>query len=330
VTQDPNRVTIAFDADAVDAIIPAITTPGLAPIVQAIRALDPVTVAIELGPRFSGFRASTQNMDGMTRLVIDLTGPTPMETAAPPPPPPPPAPAVDLPVFGQPVAVIRTIVIDPGHGGDDVGTAGIQGTLEKNVTLAVARRLKTALEGRLGARVLLTRDDDRPVTLEERTAMANNNKADLFLSLHANGSPRPGTLGASIYVASFSQIDRAEAALVPTRVPVFGGGSRDIELVPWALAQIRHVNQSTELARILQRELESRVPLDLRPLEQAPLRVLESANMPAALIEMGYLTNPDQERQLAGGEFQAMLVQGVVDGVLRFRDFLSGSGSDRE
>jgi N-acetylmuramoyl-L-alanine amidase len=181
----------------------------------------------------------------------------------------------------------------------------------------------------LGARVLLTRDEDREVPVDERTSMANNNKADLFLSVHANGSLRPTTAGASIYVAAFSESDRAEAALAPVRVPIFGGGVRDIELVPWDLAQIRHVNQSTELARIIRRELENRVPLDPRPLEQAPFRVLESANMPAALIELGYLTNPDQERQLAGGEFQATVVQGIADAVLRFRDLLAGNGGDR-
>jgi N-acetylmuramoyl-L-alanine amidase len=193
----------------------------------------------------------------------------------------------------------------------------------------VGRRLKAVLENRLGARVLLTRDEDREVPVDERTSMANNNKADLFLSVHANGSLRPTTVGASIYVAAFSESDRAEAALAPVRVPIFGGGVRDIELVPWDLAQIRHVNQSTELARIIRRELENRVPLDPRPLEQAPFRVLESANMPAALIELGYLTNPDQERQLAGGEFQATVVQGIADAVLRFRDLLAGNGGDR-
>jgi N-acetylmuramoyl-L-alanine amidase len=232
-------------------------------------------------------------------------------------------------VFGQ-TATIRTIVIDPGHGGDDLGTRGVDGTLEKDLTLAIARRVKASLEASLGARVLLTRDDDRRVALDDRTAVANNNKADLFLSLHANGSFRPGATGASIFTAAFSDAERAEAALAPVRVPIFGGGLRDIELVPWDLAQIRHVDQSNELARILQRELENRVPLDARPVDRAPFRVLESANMPAALIEIGYLTNPDQEKQIAAPGFQSTFVQAVADAVLRFRDYLAaGSGADR-
>ena len=328
VTQENARISIKFDADALDAVIPPVQAQGLAAIVQAIRAADAATVAIELGPRFAGFRASTQQVDTSTRLVLDLLASIQTETAAPPPAAPPP-PAGELPVFGLP-ATIRTIVIDAGHGGDDEGTKGVDGTSEKDVTLAVARRLRAVLENRLGARVLLTREDDRSVPLDERTAVANNNKADLFLSLHANGSLRPSTSGASIYVAAFTDADRSQAALAPARVPIFGGGSRDIELVPWNLAQIRHVDQSAELARILRREFENRVPLGTRPIEQAPFRVLESANMPAALIEMGYLTNVEQEKQLAGAEFQTAFVQAVADAVARFRDFLStGNGGDR-
>ena len=103
-------------------------------------------------------------------------------------------------------------------------------------------------------RVLLTRDEDRRVPLDERTAVANNNKADLFISLHANASMRPEASGASIYVAAFDESARASARHAPERVTVFGGGLRDIELVLWDLAQIRHVDQSIEFARILEQE----------------------------------------------------------------------------
>ena len=157
--------------------------------------------AVDLGPRFSGFRAATQQIDTSTRLVIDLLGQ--VETAASPPAPPPSPPA-DLPGAGRDTASIRTIVIDPGHGGKDAGVKGAEGALEKELTLVIARRAKAAIESRLGIRVLLTREDDRSVPLEERTAVANNNKADLFLSLHVNGSLRTSTRGASIYVAAFS------------------------------------------------------------------------------------------------------------------------------
>jgi N-acetylmuramoyl-L-alanine amidase len=259
--------------------------------------------------------------------VIDFAAAaTDTATAAPPPPSLPPA---DLPLFGQPVSAIRTIAIDPGHGGEDQGTAGAAGLTEKELTLAVARRLKGAIEGRLGVRVLLTRDEDRRVPLDERTAVANNNKADLFISLHANASMRPTASGASIYVAAFDESARASARHAPERVTVFGGGLRDIELVLWDLAQIRHVDHSVEFARILEQEFGGRVPLAPRPLERAPFRVLESANMPAVMIEMGYLTNGAQEKQLADPGFQNAFAQAVYDAVLKFRDYLTAQGGER-
>jgi len=335
VTQESGRMTIRFDADALDAAIPAVQGQGLVALVSAIRTADAATIAIELGPRFSGFRASTENINASTRLVIDFSSPVPADTSAPPAPATPgvpanaPAPTGDLPVFGQQAPVIRTVVLDPGHGGQDTGVIGSGGTAEKDITLAMARRLRAALEGRLGVRVILTREEDRSIALDDRVATANNNKADLFLSLHVNGSFRPATRGAAIYVAQFTDADKSVAALAHARVPLFGGGLRDIELVPWSLAQIRHVDQSLTLARILQKEFETRVALSTRSIEQAPLRVLESANMPAALIEMGYLTNTEQEKQLAGGDFQSAIVASVADAVSRFRDYLSGIGVDR-
>ncbi len=158
--------------------------------------------------------------------------------------------------------------------------------------------------------MLLTRDDDRRVPIDDRTAMANNNKSDLFISLHANASFRPALAGGSIYSAAFEPgAAQAARALAPERVPAIGGGSRDIEFVPWEFAQTAHLEESDALAKLLEAQLHDRVPLAARPVDSAPLRVLESANMPAILIEIGYLTNPDQERQLASAEFQNPFVQ---------------------
>ncbi len=200
--------------------------------------------------------------------------------------------------------------------GNDEGARGAEGTLEKNLTLAVARRLKNAVEGRLGIRVLLTRDEDRAVPIDERSAIANNSKADLFISLHANAAMRAGPNGASVHVAAFADVEDARASLAPERVPAFGGTLRDIELVPWNLAQIRYLEQSTVIAGIIEQALTGRVKLDGRSPVPAPYRVLESANMPAVLIEMGYLTNPDQEKAMAGAEFQNALVQAIIDGIV--------------
>src|SRR4029079_17821506 len=143
-----------------------------------------------------------------TEAPAPQPGAPPGQPVAPPNPEGPP-PLLDLPPAGG----LRAIVIDPGHGGDDTGAKGAQGTLEKNVTLTVARRLKAALEARLGVRVLLTRDGDQAVAPDQRAALANNNKADLFISLHANASLRPGVSGVEVFYLSLEGYDeRAQRA----------------------------------------------------------------------------------------------------------------------
>jgi N-acetylmuramoyl-L-alanine amidase len=332
ITQENDRLTIKFDADALDASTPPLPAQGAQSLVQAVRLVDSTTMAVDLGSRFAGFKATSVPVETtIMRQVIDVlaaqteTPAAPIPTTAAPPPPPPP----DLPPsFGQITFAIRTVAIDPGHGGDDEGARGAGGVKEKDLTLAVARRAKGIIEARLGIRVLLTRDDDRNVPIDERTAVANNNKADLFISLHANASMRPATAGAAIFCAAFDR-DAAQASTAggADRVPTFGGGSRDIELVLWDLAQTRHLDQSTAFADLLEQELHNRVPLVAHPVDRVPLRVLESANMPAVLIEMGYLTNPDQEKLIGGDAFQNALVQGLYDAIVKYRDSLVPAGT---
>jgi len=329
VSQDNQRILVKFDADALD-ITGALPAPGPQAPVQNVHQIDQTTLACDLGPRFAGFKATAQPLDNGMRQVIDLLAPT--ETAATPPtaqPAPPAAPPELPPAFGSSTtSAIRTIAIDPGHGGDDDGARSASGTKEKDIVLSVARRSKAAIEARLGIRVLLTRDDDKNVALEDRAAVANNNKADLFVSLHANASLRRTTAGATIFFARFDK--DALAAAPPAegdRVPTFGGGLRDIELVPWDLAQTRHLDQSTAFATMLQEQLAQKIPLAAKAVDGAPLRVLESANMPAVLVELGYVTNADQEKLLTSDPFQNTFVQALYDAVVRFRDSLTAGGT---
>lgn len=323
VTQEAEHLSIKFDADALDAPNPPLPSPSSPGLILSVRIVDATTMAVDLGPRVAGFKATSQPVDTTMRLVIDLVA-AQTDAAAPAPPPPPP----DLPpAFGQPVSTFRTIAIDPGHGGDDEGVKSADGSKEKDLTLAIARRVKSVIEARLGLRVLLTRDDDRSVPVDERTSVANNNKADLFISLHANGSMRPATAGAAIYVAAFDKDAAQASAGGGERVPTFGGGSREIELVPWDLAQTRHLDESAVFADLLERAFHDRVTLAARPIDRAPLRVLESANMPAVLVELGYLTNPEQAKLLAGDGFQNSVVQAFFDAIVKFRDTLPAGGT---
>jgi N-acetylmuramoyl-L-alanine amidase len=172
-------------------------------------------------------------------------------------------------------------------------------------------------------RALLTRDGDDTIGLEQRAAVANNNKADLFVSLHANASVRPGASGAEIFYLSLDEYgDRARAIArgASETLPVVGGGVRDIEVIPWEMAQVRYIDQSGALAQAVEAAFRTRVAIGARAVQQAPFRVLVGANMPAVLVEMGFLTNPGEERQLTTAGYQDAIVQALVDAVVRFRD----------
>jgi N-acetylmuramoyl-L-alanine amidase len=303
VAREGNRLLVRFDAAAIDSR----GAVGLAPEFVTSARTEGSTLVFDLGPSAVSYQTAPDR--DPTQLVIDL-----MPTQTPPTspnPPPQEAPILDL----QPPGTIRTIVIDPGHGGEDEGARGPKGLKEKDLTLQVAQRLKATIESRLGLRVLLTRESDDNVPYDRRTALANNNKADVFFSLHANASLRPDVRGAqvlSLAVADYAaRLGAAGGRGAP--VPALGGGTRMIEAVPWDLAQVPFASRSGALGSALVRHLaERRVPLHAKPAAQMPLRVLVGANMPALLIEMGFLTNADDERALAGGELQSAIVEALM------------------
>lgn len=194
--------------------------------------------------------------------------------------------------------------------------------VEKQLTLDIARRIKTQAESRLGVRVVLTRDDDRTVSADERAAIANNSKAGLFLSLHFNAALVPSASGAQVYYQALDRegeeaLKTSEAEAV--KVPGTGGTVRAIDLIRWDMAQARHIEQSAALAGILGEQLRAHVPMAARPIHQAPMRALVGVDMPAALIELAYLTNPTQAKDVSSADFQASIAQVVSDAVVQFR-----------
>jgi N-acetylmuramoyl-L-alanine amidase len=270
----------------------------------------------------------------VTRIVVEVPAANaPAETAAPPAATPPnaaatPPPAAEAPpVLTTPRGGIQTIVIDPGHGGGDAGVRGRAGVEEKAVTLAVAQALRGMIEARLGIRVILTREDDRAVGADERAALANNSKADLFLSLHANAAPSAAVSGAEVFHLRLDEAGeeaRRSAQADSVALPVLGGANRTIEIVRWDLAQVRHVESSGVLAAMIAEELRGRVSMGPRPQQQAPLRVLVGANMPAALVEMAYLSNAEQEKVAASEAYQGLVAQALYEAVVRFRAYADG------
>jgi N-acetylmuramoyl-L-alanine amidase len=324
VNAQPGRLIVQFDADALDLSIPLVPQQGF---VSAITPGDtPSTVAITLGPRYATHRVSTSQSDAASgRLTIEFL---PSTTEAAPTPAPAPAPAPDtrlvIPTQG-PSSGLRTVVIDPGHGGEELGTQGEKGTLEKEITLSVARRLRTLIEARLGLKVYLTREDDRTVALDDRSAFANSHHADVLLSIHANWAVRPALKGAEVYYLTVERADaeaRKKADDAATTLPALGGGSRAIDLILWETAQARYLEQSATLAGFIEQSLRGKVEMSPRAVQQLPLRVLVGANMPAALVEIGYLSNGDQETQLTTAAYQDQVAQALLDALIKFRDFI--------
>ncbi len=204
---------------------------------------------------------------------------------------------------------LRVIVIDPGHGGMDTGATG-PGVNEKDLTLTLARKLRMALQTRLGATVLLTRDSDTALDNEARSAVANNNQANLFISLHIGYSPNKIEAGSSIFVM------KEDFGDVYAATPV----SRDQLFLPWYLGYRSSQRTSAQDAKILQEQLSKAIPGWQFPVRTAPLAVLSSAAMPSLVLEIGNLNNPVNAQTLMDTAFQNRLVGTILDAVQRFSE----------
>lgn len=230
--------------------------------------------------------------------------------------------AAQQPPDGEPA--LDLVVIDPGHGGPDYGARGPSGVLEKDVVLEVSKRLGPALE-REGFRVLYTREADAFVSLPERTELANRARAGLYLSIHANASSDPGVRGAETYFLSLNASDEEarQVALTENRVfdrPDAAADSGDlVGSILGDLIRTDHLRASSDVAAAIQRQLE-RLPGESRGVKQAPFVVLMGVNMPAALLEIGFLTHADEERNLSDARHQAAIAHAVAAGVRAVRE----------
>jgi len=324
MTADGARITLKVDADALDLALP---TDGSGRIEQ-IRPGETNPITVQLAANAGAARLSPQSTDAAPRVVLEVQPSTPPATASTPaadggaprqngPAPP----AVSVESLTAPRTGAQTVILDPGHGGDDSGTKS-GGTQEKQLTLDIARRVRALLEMHLGVHVMLTRDGDTAVPLDARVAFANNHQGDLFLSLHANAAPSPAVEGSEVY---YLQLDRegerarADAARTAVAIPVIGGGTRTLDLIPWELAQARHLEASAMFANALAAGLGARIPSGPSPVRTAPLRVLEGVNMPAALVEIAFLSSPAQAKLARSDEFKEMTAQGLYDAIAAFR-----------
>jgi N-acetylmuramoyl-L-alanine amidase len=225
---------------------------------------------------------------------------------------------------------LRTIVIDPGHGGLESGAKGRFGNLEKDITLAISLKLKALIEKDMGYEVVLTRDRDVDVSIENRAAIANNHKAGLFISIHANGSVQRKAAGSETFFLSLNATDEDTRRLAylennsnELQSRIDPSSSDDLMMILWDMAQNAYIKQSSRLADLVQGELDAMLGTRNRGVKQAPFRVLTGVACPAILVETAFISNPDEEQKLASEDFQNKVAEAVYRGL---GVFLKGRG----
>lgn len=235
-------------------------------------------------------------------------GEEPMSPARPAGAPPPPL----------------TIVVDPGHGGKDTGAIGPRGLREKDVVLDISLRLRALLQERLGARVILTRSDDTFVSLEGRTGLAKEVRADFFVSIHVNSAPHPRADGIETYYLSRDASDsEAHASAVRENLVLNleGIGPREqegLKAVLWDMAQTLQLQESSALAEMLLEDLGRGLRVGTRGVKHGPFVVLMTSGMPSTLVEVGFLSNPQGERRLQDAAYRQQIAVALSQGVGRF------------
>ena len=223
---------------------------------------------------------------------------------------------------------IRKIVLDPGHGGKDPGAVGYsKNNFEKDVVLSIAKKLKRILLENMNVEVLLTRENDDFVSLQKRTQFANEKNADLFISIHCNAHRKKKANGIEVYFLSTAKTDEARVveALENDVVFKYEGGEEavkkydDLAFILADMAQSEHLEESYNLSMQLQNNLLKNTKGFNRGVKQANFYVLRGAFMPAVLIELGFISNKEEEKILIKSSYQNKLAQSIFESILDFK-----------
>jgi N-acetylmuramoyl-L-alanine amidase len=273
--------------------------------------------------REPGLAVNAYPLKSPDRLVLEISRP---ENA--PAPGAPAAPGGSAPPGSAPVpaTVQRAVVIDPGHGGDETGAIGPGNVIEKEITLDIATRLAAILGRDPSVRPVLTRTNDTIVALDERAAIANHEKASVFLSIHANSSRASGAHGSETYYLSLGATDSVSAAVArDENTAAAPGGAAppppppaDLDFILWDMAQSAHLKESAALAESIQNELNGLLQTENRGIKQAPFRVLVGATMPAVLVETAFISNGEEAKRLATPEFRQSIAEAIARAVASF------------
>lgn len=240
------------------------------------------------------------------------------------------APAETEPIEAKkPVSIskkyeMRKIVIDPGHGGKDPGAVSRTGFYEKNIVLDVSKRIKEELENN-GIDVIMTRDLDEFITLGNRITAANENNADLFVSIHANSNKRRWIRGFEVYYLSEATDDNARAlaasenSVLQYEESSFAKHTRDLDAIVWDLKFTENREESIELAGFICQEVSRQLNMSDSRVRSAKFYVIKGAKMPAVLVELSYLSNKLDERNLRKSDYRQKLAGGIAGGILAYK-----------
>ena len=233
----------------------------------------------------------------------------------------------ERPRTGKPIVDrLVTITLDPGHGGEDPGAVGHGGSYEKNVTLAVARRLKAKIDAEPNMRAVLTRDTDFFVPLQMRVQKARRIQSDLFVSIHADAFTRPDANGSSVFALSESGASSSAARYLAQKEnasDLIGGVNIDVKDPMLArtlldLSQTATISDSLKLGKAVLGELGSINRLHKASVEQAGFAVLKAPDIPSILIETAFISNPEEERRLNDDAYQDKMAEAIISGIRKY------------
>lgn len=215
---------------------------------------------------------------------------------------------------------IRTIVIDPGHGGKDPGAIGRSGLSEKDITLQVGLKLRDLVAKRLGKKVLMTRDRDVFIELEDRAAFANRNNADLFVSIHVNSHPQRAVKGLEVYHFGKASDRRAlEVAARENGIPIDQVDNNPVNAIVLDIVARKKIDESQNLAWATREAMVARMDDHYDVMDHgvktAPFYVLRHTKMPSILAEIAFISNPTEERLMRDEAFLTRIAEAIFDGV---------------
>ena len=221
----------------------------------------------------------------------------------------------------------KTIIIDAGHGGKDPGAVGYRGTKEKDIALDVAKRLEKKISRNMNVKVIMTRDEDVFLRLSERTKIANDNKGSLFISIHTNAAEDRRASGFETFLIGLNKNEYAAkvAARENAVLELEGSAKKDLsgeDLIQATMAQASFAAYSETFADLVQKEIKKRVQSKDRGVKQAGFVVLARASMPNVLVELGFISNPSEEKKLRSPQYRDQLATAIYRAIEQYQKTL--------